>query len=400
MLTLSRKAEIMPASPIRKLIPYSEEAKKRGVKVYHLNIGQPDVASPKEALNAVKNANPDYIPYPHSAGIESYRVGLAKYYQDLGINVTYQDINITTGGSEALQIALAVTCNPDDEVIVMEPFYTNYNSFAVQNDVKFVAIPTKIEDGFALPPISEFEKYITPKTKGIIVTNPGNPTGTLYPKEAIMELGKLAKKHQIYLYADEVYREFCYTDEPHFSCMHLEGVDDNVILLDSVSKRYSLCGVRIGAIVSKNKAVMNAVLRYAQARLCSPAYGQIAAEGALATPKEYFDMVRTEYINRRDFTVNALNNMEGVFCPNPMGAFYVLAALPIDDSEKFAQWLLEDFEYEKQTVMVAPAGGFYSNYELGKTQVRIAYVLKIEDLKNAMKCLEVALKQYPGRTIK
>jgi aspartate aminotransferase len=400
MLTLSRKANIMPASPIRKLIPYSEEAKKRGVKVYHLNIGQPDVASPKEALNAVKNANPDYIPYPHSAGIESYRKGLAKYYQDLGIDVTYEDINITTGGSEALQIALAITCDPEDEVIVMEPFYTNYNSFAVQNDVKYVAIPTKIEDGFALPPISEFEKYITSKTKGIIVTNPGNPTGTLYPKEAIMELGKLAKKHNIYLYADEVYREFCYTEEPHFSCMHLKGVEDNVILLDSVSKRYSLCGVRIGAVVSKNKKVMNAVLRYAQARLCSPAYGQIAAEGALATPQEYFTEVRNEYIKRRDFTVEALNNMEGVFCPKPMGAFYVLASLPIDDSEKFAQWLLEEFEYEKQTVMVAPAGGFYSNPELGKTQVRIAYVLKTEDLKAAMKCMEIALKQYPGRTIK
>lgn len=400
MLTLSRKANIMPASPIRKLIPYSEAAKKRGIKVYHLNIGQPDVASPKEALEAVKKANPDYIPYPHSAGIESYRRGLAVYYQNLGIDVTYEDINITTGGSEALQIALAITCDPDDEVIVMEPFYTNYNSFAVQNDVKYVPIPTKIEDGFALPPISEFEKYITPKTKGIIVTNPGNPTGTLYPKEAIMELGQLAKKHDIYLYADEVYREFCYTDEPHFSCMHLKGLEENVILLDSVSKRYSLCGVRIGAIVSKNKKVMNAVLRYAQARLCSPAYGQIAAEGALATPKEYFDMVRTEYINRRDYTVSKLNSIEGVFCPNPMGAFYVLASLPIDDSEKFAQWLLEDFDYEKQTVMVAPAGGFYSNPELGKNQVRIAYVLKIEDLKAALTCLEVALKQYPGRTIK
>lgn len=380
-------------------MPYADAAKRRGVKVYHLNIGQPDIASPKEALDAVKNANPVLIPYPHSAGIESYREGLAKYYQGININVTANEINITNGGSEALQIALAVTCNPDDEVIVMEPFYTNYNSFAVQNSVVLKPIKTNIEDGFALPDVAEFEKLITPKTKGIIICNPGNPTGTLYKTEALKKLGELAKRHELFIYSDEVYREFCYTDEPHFSCMHLEGLEQNVILLDSVSKRYSLCGVRIGAIVSKNKEVMNAVLRYAQARLCSPAYGQMAAEGALNTPKEYFAAVRSEYINRRDVMIDALNKMEGVTSPMPMGAFYTIAKLPVDDSDKFAQWLLEEFSYENQTLMVAPAAGFYATPGKGNDEVRIAYVLKIDDLKNAMKCLEVALKQYPGRTI-
>ena len=399
MLTLSNKANSMPASPIRKLVPFAEAAKKRGVKVYHLNIGQPDIASPKEALDAVKNATPSLIPYPHSAGIETYREGLAKYYQGININVTADEINITTGGSEALQIALAITCNPDDEVIVLEPFYTNYNSFALQNDVILKPVATTIENGFALPDMAEIEKRITPKTKGIIICNPGNPTGTLYTKESLVKLGEIAIKHKIFIYSDEVYREFCYTDEPHFSCMHLKGLEQNVILLDSVSKRYSLCGVRIGAIVSKNKEVMKAVLKYAQARLCSPAYGQIAAEGALNTPKEYFQAVRSEYIQRRDFTIEALNKMEGVFSPKPMGAFYTIAKLPVDDSDKFAQWLLEDFEYEKQTVMVAPAAGFYATHGKGTNEVRIAYVLKIDDLKAAMKCLEVALKQYPGRTI-
>ncbi len=399
MLTLSRKANEMPASPIRKLVPYAEQAKKRGVKVYHLNIGQPDIASPKEALNAVKDASPELIPYPHSAGIESYREGLAKYYQGININVTASEINVTNGGSEALQIALAVTCNPEDEVIVMEPFYTNYNSFAVQNDVTLRPIATDIKNGFALPDVSEFEKLINPKTKGIIICNPGNPTGTLYSTESLRKLGEIAKKNQLFIYSDEVYREFVYTDKPHFSCMHLEGLEENVILVDSVSKRYSLCGVRIGAIVSKNKQVMNAVLRYAQARLCSPAYGQMAAEGALNTPQEYFTAVRNEYIARRDYMIDALNKMEGVYTPMPMGAFYTIAQLPVDDSDKFAQWLLEDFHYQNQTLMLAPAAGFYATKGKGTNEVRIAYVLKIEDLKNAMKCLEVALKEYPGRTI-
>ncbi len=399
MLTISNKAKAMPASPIRKLVPYSEAAKKRGIKVYHLNIGQPDIASPNEALDAVKNNTLKLVEYPHSAGITSYREGLAKYYQSINIDVTPSEINITTGGSEALQIALAVTCNPDDEVIVMEPFYTNYNALSLQNDVKLVPVSTSIETGFALPDVSEFEKYITPRTKGIILCNPGNPTGSLYTKETIIKLGEIVKKHQLFLYSDEVYREFCYTDEPHFSAMHLEGLEQNVILLDSVSKRYSLCGVRIGCIVSKNKEVMNGVLKFAQARLCSPAYGQIAAEGALATPPEYFKAVRDEYMKRRDVLIEALNKMEGVFCPKPMGAFYAVAKLPVDDSDKFAQWLLEEFEYNKQTVMVAPAAGFYATPGRGTNEVRIAYVLKIEDLKAAMECLEVALKQYRGRKL-
>lgn len=398
MLTISNKAMQMPASPIRKLVPFAEAAKKRGVKVYHLNIGQPDIESPKEALEAVKNNTLKLVEYPNSGGNQSFREGLVKYYKGIGIDVEAGDINITNGGSEALQIALSVTCNPDDEVIVFEPFYTNYNSFALQNDVILKPITTKIEDGFALPPMSEVEKNITPKTKGIIICNPGNPTGCLYTKEALLELGKIAKKHGLFIYSDEVYREFCYTDEPHFSCMHIPGLEDNVILLDSVSKRYSLCGVRIGFIVSKNKEVMSAVMRYAQARLCSPAYGQIASEGALDAPASYFKAVRDEYIHRRDVLIEGLSKMEGVICPTPMGAFYAVAELPIDDSDKFAKWLLEEFEYEKQTVMVAPLAGFYATKGLGTNQVRIAYVLKEEDLKGALKCLEVALKQYPGRT--
>lgn len=399
MLTLSKKAQKMPASPIRKLVPYADEAKKRGTKVYHLNIGQPDIISPDQALDAVKMNKLTLVEYPNSAGIESYRKGLAKYYQGIGINVEYTDINITTGGSEALQIALAVTCDPDDEVIVMEPFYTNYNSFALQNDVKLVPITTTIETGFALPSVEEFEKKITPKTKGIILCNPANPTGVLYPKESIEKLGEVAKKHGLYIYSDEVYREFCYTEEPHYSCMHLPGLEENVILIDSVSKRYSLCGVRIGCIVSKNKDVMKGVLKFAQARLCSPAYGQIASEGALSTPQSYFDMVKKEYMHRRDVMLEALNKMEGVKCPNPKGAFYAVVELPVDNADKFAQWLLEEFSYEGQTVMVAPAEGFYATKGMGVNQVRIAYVLKEEDLVAAMKCLEVALKQYPGRTI-
>lgn len=399
MLTISEKAKQMPASPIRKLVPYADAAKKRGIKVYHLNIGQPDIISPNEALNAVKENKLTLVEYPHSAGIPSYREGLAKYYQKIGINVTADEMIITTGGSEALSLALAVTCNPDDEVIVMEPFYTNYNSFAIQNDVKLVPITTYIEDGFALPAIEEFEKKITPKTKGIIICNPGNPTGVLYSKESMLKLGEIAKKHNLFVYSDEVYREFVYTDEPHFSIMHIDGMENNAILIDSVSKRYSLCGVRIGAIVSKNKEVMNAALRFAQARLCSPAYGQIAAEGALETTKEYFEMVRNEYMHRRDILVEGLNKIEGVKCPMPMGAFYVIAELPVDDSDKFAQWLLEDFNYNGQTVMVAPAAGFYATPGKGTNEVRIAYVLKEEDLKNAIICLEAALKQYPGRTI-
>lgn len=400
MLTLSKKARLMPASPIRKLVPYADEAKKRGIKVYHLNIGQPDINSPEVALQAVKDNNLTLVAYPNSGGNESYRNGLAGYYRNIGINVDASDIIITTGGSEALQIALAVTCDPDDEVIVMEPFYTNYNAFALQNDVKFVPISTNIEDGFAIPSIEEFEKHITPRTKGIIVCNPCNPTGVLYTEDEIEKLGEIARKHNIYIYSDEVYREFCYTEEPHYSCMHLKGIEDNVILVDSVSKRYSMCGVRIGALVSRNKEVIKAVMKYAQARLCSPEYGQIAAEAALKTPASYFANVRNEYIARRDCLVEELRKMPGVLCPTPMGAFYAAVRLPIDDSEKFAQWLLEEFSYNGKTVMVAPMAGFYATPGKGRDEVRIAYVLKIEDLKEALACLKKALETYPGRTVK
>ncbi|MBQ1280321.1 MAG: pyridoxal phosphate-dependent aminotransferase, partial [Bacteroidales bacterium] len=312
MLTLSKIAQTLPASPIRKLVPFAEQAKKRGVKVYHLNIGQPDIIAPEVALNAVKENTLKLVEYPNSAGNESYRKGLARYYQNIGIDVDVADINITTGGSEALQIALTVTCNPDDEVIVMEPFYTNYNAFALISNVKFVPISTSIDNGFAIPSVEEFEKLITPKTKGIIICNPCNPTGVLYSKDEIEKLGEIARKHNLFIYSDEVYREFCYTEEPHYSCMHIKGLENNVILIDSVSKRYSLCGVRIGAIVSKNKEVMNAVLRYAQARLCSPAYGQIAAEAALEAPESYFKYVKDEYISRRDYLVKELQAIPGV----------------------------------------------------------------------------------------
>ena len=397
MLTLSKKAQAMPASPIRKLVPFADAAKKRGIKVYHLNIGQPDIESPKEALDAVKNNDLKVVAYAKSGGNDSLREGLARYYKGIGIQVEAADINITNGGSEALQIALSVTCDPDDEVIVFEPFYTNYNSFALQNDVKLVPITTRIEDGFALPPMKEVEKHITAKTKGVVICNPGNPTGCLYTKEALLELGEIAKKYQLFIYADEVYREFCYTDAPHFSCMHIPGLEQNVILLDSVSKRYSLCGARIGYLVSRNKDVMAAVMRYAQARLCSPSYGQIAAEGALDAPASYFKAVRDEYIHRRDVLIDGLQKMKGVIAPRPMGAFYAAAQLPVDDAEKFAKWLLEEFNYNGETVMVAPMAGFYATKGLGTNQIRLAYVLKEEDLKHALVCLEKALETYPGR---
>ena len=397
MLTLSKKAQAMPASPIRKLVPFADAAKKRGIKVYHLNIGQPDIESPKEALDAVKNNGLKVVAYAKSGGNDSLREGLARYYKGIGIDVEAADINITNGGSEALQIALSVTCDPDDEVIVFEPFYTNYNSFALQNDVKLVPITTHIEDGFALPPMSEVEKHITPKTKGVVICNPGNPTGCLYTKEALLELGEIAKKYGLFIFADEVYREFCYTDAPHFSCMHIPGLEQNVILLDSVSKRYSLCGARIGYLVSRNKEVMAAVMRYAQARLCSPSYGQIAAEGALDAPASYFKAVRDEYIHRRDVLIDGLQKMKGVIAPRPMGAFYAAAQLPVDDSEKFAKWLLEEFSYNGETVMVAPMAGFYATPGLGCNQIRLAYVLKEEDLRHALVCLEKALETYPGR---
>lgn len=389
----------MPASPIRKLVPFAEEAKRRGIKVYHLNIGQPDIATPEVALEAIRHHDLKVVEYSHSAGNESYRKGLANYYKGIGVDITHNDIIVTTGGSEAITVAFMTCFNPGDEVIIPEPFYANYNSFAMQAGVVIKPIVSSIKDDFALPPILEFEKLITPKTKGIVICNPNNPTGYLYSKEELEQLATIIKKYDLYLFSDEVYREFCYDGNTHFSAMMLKGLDNNVILLDSVSKRYSMCGVRIGALICRNKDVVSTALKFAQARLSPPSFGQIAAEAALNTPAKYFKEVYDEYIKRRDFMVAALNQMEGVYCPKPKGAFYTVVKLPIDDSDKFARWLLESFEYKKQTVMLAPATGFYSTQGLGKNEVRIAYVLNTDDLKNAMECLSVALMQYPGRTL-
>lgn len=397
MLTLSQKAIQMPASPIRKLVPYAEAAKKRGVKVFHLNIGQPDIDSPECVMEAIRNIHLNNLAYANSGGIESYRKGLAGYYNKIGIDVESSDIIVTTSGSEAVLFAMAVLCDPGDEVVVMEPFYTNYRAFAVQTGVTLVPISTKIDDGFQVPPIEEFDKYITPKTKAILICNPGNPTGTLYSKESMLKLGEIVKKHNIYLLSDEVYREFCYSDDPHFSAMQIPGLEQNVLLLDSVSKRYSMCGARIGCIVSKNKEVMAAIMKFAMSRLCSPTVEQIAAEAALDTPKEYFAAVKAEYIHRRDVMCDMLNKIPGVFTPKPMGAFYTIARLPVDSAENFAKWMLEEFNYNGETTMVAPAAGFYASEGRGTDEVRLAYVLKVEDIEHAIKCLEEGLKVYPGR---
>jgi aspartate aminotransferase len=398
MPILSEKAILMPASPIRKLVPYSEKAKTQGITVYHLNIGQPDIETPEVALNAVKNLDRKVIEYSHSAGFESYRNALSAYYVKNGIRVSPEDIIITTGGSEALIFGFMTTCNPGDEVIIPEPFYANYNGFAVTAGINVVPVTATIESGFALPPITEIEKKITSKTKGIVICNPGNPTGYLYSKEELEQLRDLVKKHDLFLFADEVYREFCYDGAVPFSVMNLEGIENNVIMIDSVSKRYSMCGARIGALISKNKEVMAAALKFGQARLSPPTIDQIAAEAALKTPQSYFDNVVREYVQRRNIMIQGLNSIPGVFCPNPSGAFYCVAKFPVDDAEKFCQWLLEDFSFEGQTVMMAPANGFYATKGAGIKEARIAYVLNQEDLKKAVICLEKALEVYPGRT--
>lgn len=399
MPTISNKAVAMPASPIRKLVPYAEAAKKRGTKIYHLNIGQPDIETPASFLDAIANSHLKVVEYSHSAGNESYRKKLCNYYQEYNINLDASDIIITCGGSEGISIAMQACFNPGDEIIIPEPFYANYNGFSRSADVVVKPVRSSIESGFALPPISDFEKAITPKTKGIMICNPGNPTGYLYTKPELEALRDLVKKHDLFLLSDEVYREFCYDGKEYVSVMHLSGIENNVILLDSISKRYSACGARIGALISKNKEVMAAALKFAQARLSPPTYGQIGAEAALDTPKSYFEGVKKEYVARRNFVVDALNQMPGVFCPKPSGAFYCIARLPIDNADTFCQWLLESFSYQSQTVMLAPATGFYSTPGAGHNEVRIAYVLKIEDLKNAMNCLQEALKVYPGKTV-
>lgn len=397
---ISKKGRLMPESPIRKLVPYADEAKARGLKVYHLNIGQPDIATPEVALNAIRNFDEKVVAYSHSAGIPSYRKKLAEYYKKHDIHITADDIIIGAGASEAILFAFQSIMDPDDEVIIPEPFYANYNGFATNAGVKVVPIYSSIETGFGLPPIADFEKKITSRTKAILICNPNNPTGYLYSKEELESLRQLVLKHDLYLIADEVYREFCYDGHVHHSCMHLEGVDEHVILIDSVSKRYSACGVRVGCMISKNKELMKTALKFAQARLSPPSFGQIAAEAAIDTPDSYFEEVLQEYLARRDVVVSSINKMEGAFCPKPKGAFYVVAKLPIDDSDVFCQWLLEDFSHENQTVMLAPASGFYSSPGRGKDEVRISYVLKVSDLEKSMEVLEQALKVYPGRTIK
>ncbi|HPC98399.1 MAG TPA: pyridoxal phosphate-dependent aminotransferase [Bacteroidales bacterium] len=398
MPSISDKGRAMPPSPIRKLVPYSEEAKRKGRKVFHLNIGQPDIPTPEVALNAVRNLNIKILEYSHSAGNESYRRKLAGYYKSIGIDIDFSNILVTTGGSEAVLFTLMSCVNPGEEIITPEPFYANYNGFATAGGIKIVPVTSNIDDDFALPPISEIEKKISPKTKGILICNPNNPTGYLYSKEELLMLSDIVKKHDIYLFSDEVYREFCYDGALHFSAMNLEGIEQNVVMFDSVSKRYSECGVRIGAIVTRNREVTGTALKFAQARLSPPGLGQIVAEASLGTPPDYFREVNREYTARRNYMVEALNRIPGVYCPKPKGAFYTVVRLPVDDADRFAQWLLEEFEYNNQTVMIAPASGFYSTPGLGRNEARIAYVLNIEDLKGAMKVLEEALKVYPGRT--
>ncbi len=387
----------MPASPIRKLVPYAEIAKSKGIKIYHLNIGQPDIETPKEILDAVRNSNFKILEYSHSAGNESYRKKLVEYYHSVNINVGYQDIIITTGGSEAILFGFMSCLDAGDEVIIPEPFYANYNGFAVAADVIVKPITSSIETGFALPPIEEFEKVITNKTKAIVICNPNNPTGYLYSREEMEILKSIILKHDLYLFSDEAYREFCYEGE-HFSAMQLKGAEENVVMMDTISKRYSACGARIGALVTKNKNVTETVLKFAQARLSPPTFGQIIGEAAVNLPADYFEEIKAEYKLRRDIIVKRLNNIPGVFCPKPGGAFYAMASLPIDDADRFCQWLLEAFSYNGATVMLAPATGFYGTRELGKKEVRLAYVLNSESINQAMDCLEKALEIYPGRT--
>jgi|TARA_B110000238_G_scaffold5635_1_gene5569 aspartate aminotransferase len=397
MPKISHKGLSMPESPIRKLVPFAEKAKKNGKQVFHLNIGQPDIQTPQVALDAISNFSKKVVEYSHSAGFESYRIGLSKYYQNIGIEVDHNDLMVTTGGSEALLFALSSCLDQGDEIIIPEPFYANYNGFSKSSGVIVKPITTKIENGFALPDIKEFEKLITSKTKAILICNPGNPTGYLYSKEELEILRDIVLKHDLFLFADEVYREFAYDGHVHYSVLSLEGLNDHAVVIDSTSKRYSMCGIRIGCIVSKNKEVISTALKFAQARLSPPTFGQVAAEAALQTPKSYFDKVSSEYLSRRDLLVDSLNKIDGVICPKPKGAFYAIAQLPVDNADKFAQWLLEDFDFNGATIMVAPAEGFYSTPGEGLNQVRIAYVLNKESLIMAIKCLEEALKIYPGR---
>jgi aspartate aminotransferase len=397
MPKISSKGEQMPASPIRKLTPYADQAKREGKKVYHLNIGQPDIETPEGMLNAIKTIDFKVWAYTASEGTLTYRSKLVEYYNKLNYNIGSENILVTNGGSEAITIAMGACLDSGDEIIIPEPFYANYNGFACMSDLVVKPILSHIENGFALPAISEFEKLITDKTKAILICNPNNPTGYLYSQEELNDLKKLCLKYDLFLFSDEAYREFCYDGKPFISPMFLDGLDENVVMMDTVSKRYSACGARLGCIITKNKAVLAAGLKFAQARLSPGMVAQIAGTAAVDTPDSYFTQVNKEYTERRDILVKALNQMDGVYCPNPGGAFYVVAKFPIDNSDRFCQWMLEEFDYENQTVMMAPATGFYSTPGAGTNEVRLAYVLKKEDLEKAMICLQKALEVYPGR---
>lgn len=400
MPNTSERGNLMPDSPIRKLVPLADKAKEKGRKVYHLNIGQPDLPTPENAIQAIRNIDRKILEYSPSEGIKSFREKLAAYYHTFNIDVTADDIIITTGGSEAVTFAFLACLDPGDEIIVPEPAYANYTAFAILAGAVIKSIPSKIEEGFALPPIKEFEKLITPRTKGIMICNPNNPTGYLYNRKEMKQIRDMVKKYDLYLFSDEVYREFCYTGAPYISAFHLEGIEQNVVLIDSVSKRYSECGLRIGALITKNLALKKNVMKFCQARLSPPLIGQIAAEASLENNQEYMHDVYDEYVSRRKFLVDGLNRINGVYSPIPMGAFYTVARLPVDDADKFCAWLLSDFEFENQTIFMAPASGFYTTPGYGKDEVRIAYVLKIEDLAMSLKILEEALKVYPGSKVR
>ena len=400
MPTPSQRGLLMPQSPIRKLAPLADKAKARGVQVYHLNIGQPDLKTPQTGLDALEHIDRTILEYSPSDGYKSLRMKMLNYYSRFNIDVSVDDIIVTAGGSEAVQFAFMSCLDPGDEIIVPEPAYANYTAFAIAAGAVVKPVVSSIEEGFALPPVSEFEKLITPKTKGILICNPNNPTGYLYTRKEMNQIRDLVKKYDLYLFSDEVYREFCYTGAPYISAFHLDGIENNVILIDSVSKRYSECGIRIGALVCKNKTVHESVIKFCQARLSPPLIGQIVAEASMDTPQEYLDETYNEYVERRKFLIDGLNRIPGVYSPIPMGAFYTVAKLPIDDSDKFCAWLLSDFDYEGQTVMMAPASGFYTSREYGRNEVRIAYILDKEKLRKALIVLEKALEVYPGRVDK
>ncbi|HRZ97602.1 MAG TPA: pyridoxal phosphate-dependent aminotransferase [Paludibacter sp.] len=396
----SQRGLSMPESPIRKLVPLADKAKARGIKVYHLNIGQPDIKTPQVALDAIRNINREILEYSPSDGIKSLKSKLASYYHTFNIDVTEEDIIITTGGSEAVNFAFMSCLDPGDEIIVPEPAYANYTAFAIGAGAVVKPVVSTIEEGFSLPHIDKFEELITPRTKGILICNPNNPTGYLYTRSEMNKIRDLVKKYDLFLFSDEVYREFCYTGAPYISAFHLDGIEENVILVDSVSKRYSECGIRIGALVIKNKDIRKSVMKFCQARLSPPLLGQIAAEASMDAPKEYMQDTYDEYVERRKFLIDGLNRIPGVYSPIPMGAFYTVARLPVDDADKFCSWLLSDFEFEGQTVMMAPASGFYTIEGLGKDEVRIAYVLAKDDLRKALIVIQKALEVYPGRTLK